>query len=105
MSQLNEYRKAILAAVEIIKMWHGPEAFDIYYRASPEMKPIRDVLLLRHDENGTCNMDLDKSFLIEHLKSLLAYASPAVDHCLAAEILGDHRDCKRCEIDRVLEAK
>lgn len=46
-----------------------------------------------------------KNEKIDRLQTLLAYAAPSVDHsCLAAATLGDH-DCKRCEIDRILEAK
>ena len=36
--------KALEQAVSVIKVWHGPEVFDIYFNHSPEMKLIRDVL-------------------------------------------------------------
>ncbi len=29
------------AATEVIRQWHGPEAWDIYYDNAPEMAPIR----------------------------------------------------------------
>jgi hypothetical protein len=37
-------REALLKAKEIIKIWHGDVAWDIYDRNSPEMKQINDVL-------------------------------------------------------------
>jgi len=35
---------ALKKCIEVLRLWHGPEAFEIYYDHSPEMKPIRDVL-------------------------------------------------------------
>jgi len=31
------------AAVEVIRQWHGQEAWDLYYNHSPDMKPIREA--------------------------------------------------------------
>lgn len=39
-----ELKLALKKCVEVLKMWHGPEAFEIYYDHSPEMAPIRRVL-------------------------------------------------------------
>jgi hypothetical protein len=36
--------EALEQAVSVIKVWHGPEVFDIYFNHSPEMKLIRDML-------------------------------------------------------------
>ena len=36
--------RALLAAVQVLGTWHGPEAFDIYCESAPEMKPIREAL-------------------------------------------------------------
>lgn len=32
--------EALIGAIEIIKIWHGEEAFQIYLKNAPEMKPI-----------------------------------------------------------------
>lgn len=38
-------REALRKAVEIIKVWHNcDEVWDVYYCASPEMKPVRQAL-------------------------------------------------------------
>lgn len=45
-------RKAIVQAVEVIQVWHNmgmsgkvaSDAWDIYWRNAPEMKPIREAL-------------------------------------------------------------
>ena len=42
---IEKMRAALIQAVEVIKDWHGEEAFDIYYKHSPEMKLIREALL------------------------------------------------------------
>lgn len=40
----DELIEALRACVEVTKVWHGTEVFDIYYDCSPEMKPIREAL-------------------------------------------------------------
>lgn len=37
-------REALIAAIRVCRDWHGPEAFDIYYNHSPEMRAVRDVV-------------------------------------------------------------
>lgn len=37
-------RKALEQCVNVTKVWHGEDAFDLYFNHSPEMKLIRDVL-------------------------------------------------------------
>lgn len=37
-------RKALEQCVRVAKMWHGDDAFDLYFNHSPEMKLVRDVL-------------------------------------------------------------
>lgn len=38
--------KALEKAKEIIRIWHGPDAWEIYDSHSPEMKPINAALAL-----------------------------------------------------------
>ena len=52
-------------AVSIIRGWHGEEVFDIYYRHSPEMKPIRER--------------------IDELKAAAPPVEAGVDFCLCGE--------------------
>lgn len=35
---------ALRESIDLIKSWHGPEAWDIYYEHSPEMKRLRAAL-------------------------------------------------------------
>jgi hypothetical protein len=39
-----ELKEALKEAVEIIKIFHGEPAWEIYYNCSPEMKRIRAIL-------------------------------------------------------------
>ena len=39
-----ELLEALKAARETIRAWHGPNAWDIYDRASPEMKAINSAI-------------------------------------------------------------
>ena len=39
-----ELLAALKEAAAVIKVWHGPAAWDIYYRASPEMKRINAAI-------------------------------------------------------------
>jgi len=36
--------KALEQCVRVAQMWHGDDAFDIYFNHSPEMKLVRDAL-------------------------------------------------------------
>lgn len=36
--------KALEQCVRVAQMWHGDDAFDIYFNHSPEMKLIRDAI-------------------------------------------------------------
>jgi len=36
--------EALKAAKETIRVWHGPNAWDIYDRSSPEMKAINEAI-------------------------------------------------------------
>ena len=42
----NLFKEELLNAVEIIKIWHSDEAWEIYYNHAPEMKNIREALKL-----------------------------------------------------------
>lgn len=35
---------ALIKTKDVVKSWHGPEAFEIYVNMSPEMKPYRDAI-------------------------------------------------------------
>jgi hypothetical protein len=35
---------ALKQCIKVLKSWHGPEAFEIYYDNAPEMKLIRKIL-------------------------------------------------------------
>ena len=39
-----ELLEALKEAVAIIEIWHGPQAWDIYNKASPEMKRINAAI-------------------------------------------------------------
>lgn len=39
-----QLRLALQQCVAVTEMWHGKEAFDLYFNHSPEMKLIRDAL-------------------------------------------------------------
>lgn len=42
-----EYQESIRAlkqCINVLRQWHGPEAFEIYYDHSPEMALVREVL-------------------------------------------------------------
>lgn len=39
-----EIERALKVAMETIRVWHGPVAWDIYDRASPEMMAINAAL-------------------------------------------------------------
>lgn len=42
--QRDELLAALEEAIEVIKAWHGPECWDIYFEHSPEMKRIRSAI-------------------------------------------------------------
>lgn len=44
-----ELVKALRAAVDVAKAWHGDVAWDIYYAHAPEMKLVREALA-KHPE-------------------------------------------------------
>ena len=39
-----ELEKALKQCVEVLKFWHGDDAFDLYFNHSPEMALIREAL-------------------------------------------------------------
>lgn len=41
---LAKYKAALILACHVIRDWHGSVAWEIYYKASPEMKPVREIL-------------------------------------------------------------
>ena len=43
-NEMPELLQALKKAKETIRAWHGPNAWDIYDRASPEMKAIKSAI-------------------------------------------------------------
>ena len=48
-----DLRLALQQCVAVVEMWHGGEAFDLYFNNSPEMQVIRNVLgPMEESKNG-----------------------------------------------------
>ena len=44
LSENEKLKDALIQCVLVLKQWHGVEAFEIYYKHSPEMQKIRNIL-------------------------------------------------------------